>query len=230
MYGISDVGPKSSGPSWNLEYIKDHLGVTDPDQDAQVEAAMRVAMAFVEKYCNRYFEYRENYVEYVRHVRGEGVQLHLWPFAGDIIANDQGGVVIAKWPYMSHPIADPISGGNIGYSKAGHWADSQTGIVWWSGYTRKEPLFFEYNGGYTENTWPADLLMVLMNTVSNAWDMFSNSSSVEAGAISKMTVPDVGTIHYNVGGGDSNAGGSGALGPISGADSMILDFYRLQEC
>jgi hypothetical protein len=158
------------------------------------------------------------------------VQLHLWPFAGDILAIDQDRVVIAEWPYMSHPIADPISGGNISYSQAGHWADSQTGIVWWPGYTRKEPLVFEYNGGYTEDKWPADLLMVLMNTVGNAWEAAAGGSTVEAGAISKMTVPDVGTIHYNVGGGDSNAGGSGALGPISGADSMILDLYRLHEC
>jgi len=219
--------------AWTLDDIKDHLGEggsTDPNIDIKVEAAMKQTMAFVERYCNRLFEYREGYTEYVRHVRGEGVQLHLWPFAGDILAIDQDRVVIAEWPYLSHPIADPISGGNISYSKAGHWADSQTGIVWWPGYTRKEPLFFEYNGGYTEDEWPADLLMVLMNTVGNAWEAAAGGSTVEAGAISKMTVPDVGTIHYNVGGGDSNAGGSGALGPISGADSMILDLYRLHEC
>lgn len=217
--------------AWNLEDIKDHLGVTDPDQDAQVEAAMRVAMAFVEKYCNRYFEYRENYVEYVRHVRGEGVQLHLWPFAGDILAIDQDRVVIAEWPYMSHPIADPISGGNISYSQAGHWADSQTGIVWWPGYRVKEPLFFEYNGGYTEDEWPADLYYVLLNTVKNVFGMQSGGSTLEAGAISKMTVPDVGTITYATGdSGAAGVGGGGALGPISGADTMILDLYRLNEC
>lgn len=217
--------------AWNLEDIKDHLGVTDPDQDAQVEAAMRVAMAFVEKYCNRYFEYRENYVEYVRHVRGEGVQLHLWPFAGDILAIDKDRIVIAEWPYMSDPIADPISGGGISYGQAKHWADSQTGIVWWPGYRTKDPLLFEYNGGYTENTWPADLYYVLLNTVKNAYGLQAGGSTLEAGAISKMTVPDVGTITYASGdSGGAGVGGGGSVGPISGADTMILDLYRLNEC
>lgn len=217
--------------AWNLEDIKDHLGVTDPDQDAQVEAAMRVAMAFVEKYCNRYFEYRENYVEYVRHVRGEGVQLHLWPFAGDILAIDKDRIVIAEWPYMSDPIADPISGGGISYGQAKHWADSQTGIVWWPGYRTKDPLLFEYNGGYTENTWPADLYYVLLNTVKNAYGLQAGGSTLEAGAISKMTVPDVGTITYASGdSGSAGVGGGGSVGPISGADTMILDLYRLNEC
>ncbi len=217
--------------AWTLEDIKDHLGITDPNQDAEVEAAMRVTMAFVEKYCNRLFEYREGYTEYVRHVRGEGVQLHLWPFASDILAIDQDRVVIAEWPYMSHPIADPISGGNIAYSQAGHWADSQTGIVWWPGYRIKQPLFFEYNGGYTEDEWPADLYYVLLNTVKNAFGLQAGGSTLEAGAISKMTVPDVGTITYATGDtGSGSVGGGGALGPIAGADTMILDLYRLNEC
>ena len=219
--------------AWTLEDIKDHLGEggsTDPDIDIKVEAAMKQAMAFVERYCNRLFEYRADYNEYVRHVKGEGVQLHLWPFKGDITAIDQEGNVIADWPYLAHPIADPISGKAVKMYSGGHWADSQTGIVWWSSYTRKMPLFFQYEGGYMPDEYPADLLMVLMNTVGNSWSMAAGGSTVEAGAISKMTVPDVGTIHYNTGGSDSGSGGGGALGPISGADSMILDLYRLHEC
>ena len=216
--------------SWTLEDVKDHLGITDPNQDAEVEAAMRVSMAFVERYCNRLFEYRADYSEYVRHVRGEGVQMHLWPFKGDITAKSQSGEIIATWPYMSHPLADPIAGGTV-YPEQGHWADSQTGIVWWKSYRTAQPLFFRYEGGYAPDEWPADLYYVLMNTVKNAFGLQAGGSTLEAGAISKMTVPDVGTITYASGDtGGGSVGGGGSLGPIAGADTMILDLYRLNEC
>ena len=44
-------------------------------------------------------------------------------------------------------------------------------------------------------------------------------------------LPDVGTITYASGDtGGGSVGGGGSLGPIAGADTMILDLYRLNEC
>ncbi len=200
-----DVGCKDivvDGPSWTLDYIKDWLGIEGNDQDDQILSAMKVTMAFVERYCNRLFEYRENHLELKLPKVRKGFQLHLWPVSGKVQAN---GV------YAEYTVDD--------------WA----GILWFK--ERKHDDFTElrYNGGYMPDEWPADLLSVLLNSVKNQWAIYfgpANSTS-----ISRVTIPDVGTISYDTkADSNTNIGLGASFGPVSQSDQMVLDFYRLHEC
>lgn len=201
-----DVGCQSivALPGWDLDSIKDWLGIEVPDFDDQIAAAMQITMAFVERYCNRLFEYRENHVELQLPVKGNGWQLHLWPVVGDMYIDD------AKNEYM---------------------VDNERGIVWFPNYNYTNFHTLQYSGGYKSDEWPADLLYVLYNAVKVHWEMTSSGGSASSQDISRITIPDVGTITYANNGSSNSSIGLGAdFGPISQADQILLDLYRLHEC
>lgn len=200
-----DVGCKeiiAEGPTWDLDSIKDWLGITDPDLDGNVIAAMKVTMAFIERYCNRLFEYRQNHQELQLPVKGNGWQLHLWPVKGDVYVD---GV------------------------KSEYLLDNERGIIWFPNYRHTNFNRLVYSGGYLPDEWPEDLLMVLYAAVKAQWQIMLGGETADK--VSRITVPDVGTISYNAGTSWSTDIGVGTnFGPLTQSDQVVLNLYRLWEC
>lgn len=204
VWRSADGKATSSGPGWTLEDLKEWLGIEGSDQDDDVIRAMQVTMAYVERYCNRLFEYRENHQERLYLSKGNGWQVHLWPIKGEVYINQN---------HVDFQI------------------DNQTGILWWPGYAVSPPVQAVYSGGYKPGEWPVDLLQVLYNAIKNQWWIQGGNGSAQGRDISRITIPDVGTITYGGGGSNGSNIGMGAdFGPISQADQILLDLYRLHEC
>ena len=199
-----DVGCQSivALPGWDLESIKEWLGIDGPDFDDQIAAAMQITMAFVERYCNRLFEYRENHVELQLPVKGNGWQLHLWPVVGDLYIDN---------------------------TKNEYLVDNERGVIWFPNYRSTNFHLLQYSGGYKADEWPADLYQVLLNGIKNQWEITIGNGGGDD--ISRITIPDVGTLTYASGTSSSGSiGGGGDFGPLGPSDLMVLDLYRLWEC
>ena len=213
-----DVGCKevlADGPGWTLDDLKEWLGIEGNDQDQRVSNAMKICMAYLERYTNRLWEYRENHRERLYLSKGNGWQIHLWPIKGDV--------------YLAS--SAPTNNGNAMHQHMDFQIDNQTGVLWWPGYSVQTPAEAVYSGGYLPDEWPADVLMVLYNMMKNQWVISSGGGSLLAQDISRITIPDVGTITYANGGSSSANIGMGAdFGPLSQADQILLDLYRLHEC
>ena len=162
-----DVGCQeiTTGPGWDLDSIKDWLEINVPDYDDQIQAAMKVTMAFVERYCNRLFEWRDNHQELKLPQKGNGWQLHLWPVSGSMYID---GV---KNEYL---------------------LDNERGVVWFPNYQHKNFHQLQYSGGYKADEFPADLLQVLLNSIKNQWQISTGGETADK--VSRITIPDVGTI------------------------------------
>lgn len=190
---------------WAVEDIKNHLGLDDTVDDSKVEMAMSITVSAIERYCNRLFGYREDHTETVYKQIGGGWQLHLWPIKNNRIWVD------------SKPISDVK-------------VDNQTGITWFDSNKRTGICDVLYSGGYDACGWPPDLLAVLYGSVVNGYLLSTGELNAQS-TISKVTIPDVGTVTYdNSTSGSINNGGTliGGIVPINWQST--LDLYRLHEC
>ena len=192
---------------WTVADVKKHLGLedsTDPDIDAKIEQAMSMTLSAIERYCNRLFAYRSAHEEIIYKTKGDGFQLHLWPVQSSIVVD--------------------------GVAVKGVTLDYQSGIAWFEHYKQTNLLKVVYSGGYKECEYPPDLLAVMMNSVNGAYQLITGTQHTDS-TISKVTIPDVGTITYDSSN-NSNIGFGGSF--IGGVVPMhwqsTLDFYRLYEC
>lgn len=202
VWRAADCTYVSGGPGWDLDSIKDWLEIIGDDLDDHIIAAMRITMSFVERYCNRLFEYREHHHELELPIKGNGWQLHLWPVKGSVYINGE------EQQYL---------------------IDNRSGIVWFPNYRHTNFRELVYSGGYMPDEWPADLLMVLMNSIKHQWQIQTGGEAADK--VSRITIPDVGTISYNAGTSWSTDIGLGTtFGPISQQDQIVLNLYRLWEC
>jgi len=190
---------------WTVEDIRKLLEIDASVPDELIQQAMEITVSTMERYCNRKFGYRHDYVETVYKQNGDGWQFHLWPIKNNKIWIDQ----------------EPVHNVKV---------DNQTGVVWFDNYRHTEMVDVLYTGGYEDCDWPADLLAVLMGSVKNAWDMVKGEVS-HTSAISKVTIPDVGTITYSNSSATSIAHGGVLIGGLIPSQwQSVLDFYRLHEC
>lgn len=200
-----DVGCRelvTDGPGWTVDDIKDWLGIIGDDLNDQIGVAMKVTVAYVERYCNRLFEYRENHTELQLPVKGNGWQLHLWPVKGDVYVDGE---------------------------KTNYLMDNERGVIWFPNYRKTNFRELFYSGGYLPDEWPYALYQVLLNAVKNQWEI-SHGGGV-GDEVSRITIPDVGTLTYASGSSASTNIGVGTdFGPISQRDQVVLDLYRLWEC
>jgi len=192
---------------WTVEDIRKHLGLedsTDPNIDAKIEQAMSMTLSAIERYCNRLFGNRDNHTETLYKTKGNGWQLHLWPVTSDI--------------EIDGAVCNEVT------------IDNQTGVAWFDHYSYTKLLKVTYSGGYTSCNFPPDLLAVMMGSISGAYQLISGGQYTES-AISKITIPDVGTITYD-NSTNSNIGFGGTFigGVIPIHWQSTLDFYRLHEC
>ena len=189
---------------WTVDSVKDHLGIEDaPDVDKKIEAAMSVTVAAIERYCNRKFEHRQDFKELAYRANGNGWQVHLWPITSKVYVE-----------------GDPVD----------FTIDNEAGVIWFEQYKHTETVELQFSGGYQECDWPADLYTVLLGSIKNAWDMVSGEV-VNTSAISRVTIPDVGTVSFdNSSSGSINHGGILIGGIVPSSWQSTLDFYRLHEC
>ena len=201
VWRAADCSYVEGGPGWTLEVIKEWLGIIGDDLDDQVIAAMRITMAFIERYTNRLWEYRENHHELQLPEKGNGWQLHLWPVKGDVyidgVANE-------------------------------YLFDNERGVIWFPNYKYTNFKELVYSGGYLPHEWPAAIYQILLNSIKNQWEISIGNGGGED--ISRITIPDVGTLTYASGSSSSGSIGGSSFGPISSSDLMVLDLYRLWEC
>lgn len=195
------------GFCWTVADIKQYLGIDDDDPsiDAKVNGAMMMVQSAMEKYCNRLFGYRDSHSEMLYKTKGDGWQLHLWPVAGDILIS---GVPCKKVEI-----------------------DNQTGVAWFDHYSFHNRLTASYSGGYKSCDWPPDLMAVLLGSIGAVYQTLQDGGVTNDSAISKITIPDVGTITYdNKTNGEIGSGGAFINGVIPMHWQSTLDFYRLHEC
>ena len=198
---------ESIGFCWTVDDVKQYLGIEDDDPaiDAKVNGAMKVVQSAMENYCNRLFEYRSDHTEMVYKTRGEGWQLHLWPVDGNLLVS---GVPCKEVE-----------------------VDNQTGVAWFDHYSATKRLSVTYSGGYKPCDFPPDLMAVLLGSIGAVYQTLQDGGVTNDSAISKITIPDVGTITYdNKTNGEIGSGRAFIGGVIPMHWQSTLDFYRLHEC
>ena len=194
------------GYCWTVESVKNYLGIEgdDPVVDAKIQGAMTVVQTAMERYCNRHFGYMDTYQEHVYETKGDGWQVHLWPIKSAVLVN---GDVLEEF-----------------------YTDNQTGIIFFPGYSWKRPSLLQFAGGYEPCEWPADLMAVMLGSIGAVYQTLQDGGVTDS-AISKITIPDVGTITYdNSTNGEIGSGGAFIGGVIPMHWQSTLDFYRLHEC
>ena len=189
---------------WTVEDIRKLLDIDPGVSDDLINQAMTITVSTIERYCNRKFGRRVDYVETVYKQNGNGWQFHLWPITTKVYVD-----------------GEPVTNVKV---------DNQTGIVWFDQYKHSDMVDVLYTGGYDGCEWPADLLAVLFGSIKNAWDMVNGEVS-HTSSISRVTIPDVGTISYDNSTSSSISHGGILIGGIVPQNwQSVLDFYRLHEC
>lgn len=189
---------------WTVEDIRNLLDIDPGVSDELINQAMMITVSTIERYCNRKFGRRVDYVETVYKQNGNGWQFHLWPITTEVFVD-----------------GEPVTNVKV---------DNQTGIVWFDQYKHSDMVDVLYTGGYDGCEWPADLLAVLFGSIKNAWDMVNGEVS-HTSSISRVTIPDVGTISYDNSTSSSISHGGILIGGIVPQNwQSVLDFYRLHEC
>lgn len=189
---------------WTVEDIRNLLDLDPGVSDELINQAMTITVSTIERYCNRKFGRRVDYVETVYKQNGNGWQFHLWPITTKVYVD-----------------GEPVTNVKV---------DNQTGIVWFDQYKHSDMVDVLYTGGYDGCEWPADLLAVLFGSIKNAWDMVNGEVS-HTSSISRVTIPDVGTISYDNSTSSSISHGGILIGGIVPQNwQSVLDFYRLHEC
>ena len=189
---------------WTVEDIRNLLDIDPGVSDELINQAMAITVSTIERYCNRKFGRRVDYVETVYKQNGNGWQFHLWPITTKVYVD-----------------GEPVTNVKV---------DNQTGIVWFDQYKHSDMVDVLYTGGYDGCEWPADLLAVLFGSIKNAWDMVNGEVS-HTSSISRVTIPDVGTISYDNSTSSSISHGGILIGGIVPQNwQSVLDFYRLHEC
>jgi hypothetical protein len=176
------------------------LNITDPGMVALAGTTIDTALAVAETYCDRKF------------MLADEVETFVHPFAHML-------------SLQRYPIEELTSvSGSI--SPDARHIDKPGGRVIIDGLTADHVVTVTYKGGYA--VLPADLELALWMVFDNIWPMVSGTGSTVGDRIASVTVPDVGTIKYDMGG--ASAGGAEAGGLLPSSAVGILSFYRRHLC
>lgn len=197
--------------AFDLVTAKTRLSITDATQDVELQAALDVSLSLAEKYCNRLFMYASQRATFY-HVNSGQVQLRRFPVDVEVAHTPQN----AK--FHVHKVQ---------------------GVIIFEEAPMLDEFHFDYSGGY--KVLPAELEFALWQIFDRAWSLYTaaagggGGSAGAAGAISRITLQDVGSITYA----NANAAAAGVpdgAGLASGAGVApftaisILDLYRLESC
>jgi len=184
----------------------------DPDYAAKRTAsvaALNQALALVEAYLDRKLEYLATEHEEFGPERVSRFLMRRYPV--EAVAT----VTIAGAPFP----------------ESGFAVNKEAGILylgWWS-FAGWPPSSVDYAGGYKDDAWPPDLLMVMMEFAASLWPAIYTTGAPApaevAAPIEQITIPDVGTVRYASGTGNSATAILG-FGQIPEATLAVLDRYR----
>ncbi len=181
-----------------IEDLRKRAGITagDSSQDADLNMVEAQALALMENYCNRKFDYAAEVEEFV-HVSGHMASLQRYPVE----------------------TIDKMSNSAVNYH-----VDKVAGVLHFDAFMLEHVLKVDYTAGY--KVFPPDLLLVLASMFDLLWSKYNSAgaASAQAGAISQVTLQGVGSVKFNTGA--AVATGVGAGGMITPDNIAILSNYK----
>jgi hypothetical protein len=183
----------------------------DPDYAAKRTAAVGAldqGLALVESYLDRKLEYLATEHEEIGPERTTRFLLRRYPVESIIAVTVAGAA----------------------FPESGYMVNKEAGILfvagYWSGWP---PSSVDYAGGYKDDAWPADLLMVMMEFAASLWPAIYATGAPAPAEVSepiqRISIPDVGTVEYAAGTGNAATAILG-FGQIPAASLAVLDRYR----
>ena len=191
----------------SIEKLRVRAGLlnTDTSKDAELTASINAVVRLAEQYCNRKFMHSTD-KEMFTHEAGKSLQLHRIPVINVLDTGTKIPTHLSK----------------------------ESGVLFLDGWNGEHEVEVFYEGGYTDATLPADLELAFLMMFDGVYSSFKGSgggASVPAGggAISSISIPDVGTIKYT-GSTPAAASGASAASAIIPAGAMaVLDMYQIKE-
>jgi hypothetical protein len=185
------------------------LAVSDVSKDEEIKLSLNVVLAAAENYCDRKF-LQETEVAYYYEFSGKHILTKRYPITKvfEIRYDDAQKVfvpLIDKGLKVQH---------NIGKIILPHHLCNDPEVQ----------VYFE--GGY--KILPPDLELALWGMFDATYATLNKSSSLPTG-VSSISIPDVGTISFG-GGSGNTAGGAAAHTELFGPYAMLLDVYRNKSC
>ncbi len=180
---------------FDLASAKIKLGIapTDTTHDADIQTSLDAALGIVENYLDR---------KLMRAISTESFF--------DVI---QHTVQLERYPLV-RIISSTVKQDEVDLIK---------GIVHFSGTAVKHRIDVNYEGGYVAGTLPDALLQGLWQVFNTVYALATSSGgTVAAGAISKIVIPDVGSVTYSSGSAAATASSSSPLTLVA----YILEPYR----
>jgi len=208
--------------------VKVGLAVTDKTQDLLITMGMNAALAIAENYCDRYFLYKKDVATFLS-PPGPRLQLKRYPIINVEYVGGLDGSTdnqIDSNAYRVHHIH-----GYLTFGQHYHHHNHPTLFPWHFGRDIK----VKFDGGYKLDELPADLEIALWGIFSVVWKSLDPNASAanmaSPGAISSISIPDVGTVSFGQGGASASASvaGSAAFSQY-GPFFHLLDGYRDLSC
>jgi len=173
------------------------LSETDNSKDQIIYDNVDVAISLVEAYLDRGI-LSDNMNEKFTHVDADSIQLFRYPIV-------PGSVMMI----------DP--------AELKFHVDEKNGIIKFDGQIHEHKVTVDYEGGYVGDLMP----VVLRTAVLRVFDVLgldfaSKPSSGDVGGISRISVPDVGTIAYN----SKSSAKEGENDFIDNTTKFLLDPYK----
>lgn len=178
------------------------LSPTDTSKDSQLTAALNTATSLAERYCDRVFGYSAAATEEFPLFAAREIQLSRFPIVT-----------------VSSVTADQTAISNYQIAK-------NAGMILFDGGSVSALLLsVTYAGGY--QTLPPDLELALWMIFDAVWPTIAGVSGAgsSSGSISRVTIPDVGSISF-----DTGAAQTGLNGLVPDGAAAILDLYRRPSC
>jgi hypothetical protein len=189
---------------FDLATAKTRLGITGTGPDALLQVAIDTSMALAERYCDRKFTYAAETVKFMH-------------FAGRTMFLPR------------YPIEQVLSSTGLPSETKVH---HRLGTVEFHGEQFIEDASISYAGGY--KVLPDDLELGIWMILDQVWPSVNQtgggSTSAGGGAITSISVPDVGTLRFDSGASGSSGGGLSAVGLIPAISINLLDPYRRRTC
>lgn len=191
--------------AFDLATAKLRLGSPATVADAVIQAGLNTALAVAERYCDRTFMYQAETARFY-YWTGAALQLPRYPVEQVIKMTGTNTTTTYKLHHQA---------GQLEFPRQVHFED----------------VSITYAGGY--KTLPLDLELALFLIFDNVYQSQQPTGGAGAsvggsGAITSITVPDVGRLSFA----DPNAGSSssGGVGLIPGTAIDLLAPYRAQPC
>ena len=147
------------------------LSETDGSKDQIIYDTVEVAVGIIETYLDRGIV-SESVKESFVHIDTDSIQLYRYPLT-------EGGTIVMYPDNLKYHV------------------DEKNGIIFFDGHITEHGVDVDYEGGYIPDFMPTSLRTAVLRVFDVlGLDFNTKPSSGDVGGISRITVPDVGTIAY----------------------------------